>query len=75
MKKSSFGILRLLLGAAASVLMPVDAMAAPAKLPEGLSLEGQSLAGLTSEEAKKKADDYAATMAGQTVTLNLKGCL
>lgn len=73
MKKSSFGILRLLLGAAASVLMPVDAMAAPAKLPEGLSLEGQSLAGLTSEEAKKKADDYAATMAGQTVTLNLKG--
>lgn len=60
-------------GVAASMLMPTAALAAPTTLPEGMSLEGQSLAGLTSEEAQKKADGYAAAMAGQTVTLNLRG--
>ncbi len=61
----------LLLGIGLGLFVPAAAFGASAKLPDGLWVEGQSLAGLTTEEAVKKTEDRIAVMAGQTITLEI----
>ncbi len=56
-----------------SLLAVRSVPAAQTTFPEGLSLEGQDLAGLTLEEARKKAEEWALLMAGQTVVLDVRG--
>lgn len=73
MKKYRYCGLPLICAAAMSVLTAVPAWAASVKLPEGLSVEGQNLAGLTLEEAKKTIEDYVASMAGHRVVLDVQG--
>ena len=47
---------------------PVIAMAAPV-LPEGISVGGQSLEGMTAEEARAAIGEYVDEMSGQSITL------
>ncbi len=49
---------------------PPDSLAA---IPKGLSVGGQELGGLEPEEARQKIEDYVASMAAQTVTLEVAG--
>ena len=44
-----------------------------AVVPEGLSVGGQNLAGLGEEEARQKAEEIAASMKAQTITLDVDG--
>lgn len=46
-----------------------------AVVPEGLSVGGQSISGLETEEAKQKIEDYVADMSGQTVSLDVDGSI
>lgn len=50
----------------------LTAFAAPV-FPEGISLGGQSLAGMTADEAEAAAADYVKAQGDQTVTLNVDG--
>ena len=61
----------LLFGIGLWLFVPAAAFGASAKLPDGLWVEGQSLAGLTTEEAVKETEDRIAVMAGQTITLEI----
>ena len=54
-----------------SLLAVLSVPAAQTTFPEGLSLEGQALAGLTLEEAREMAEGWAQVMAGQTVVLEV----
>ncbi len=54
-----------------SALAALSVPAAETTFPEGLSLEGQALAGLTLEEAREMAEGWAQVMAGQTVVLEV----
>ena len=51
---------------------PVIAMAAPV-LPEGISVGGQSLEGMTAEEARAAIGEYVDEMSGQSITLIIDG--
>lgn len=51
---------------------PMAAGAAPV-LPEGVSAEGESLAGQTCEEALKTIDEHTKKFAGQEILLNVDG--
>lgn len=73
MKKNRLGGLPLICAAAISVLGAIPVQAASSALPAGLSADGQSLAGLTMEEAKKTIEDYVSSMAGHQVILDVKG--
>lgn len=56
-----------------SILAAVPAFASQARLPEGIQVEGESLAGLTPEEAKERIKARVAGMAGQKVILDVHG--
>ncbi len=56
-----------------SMLAAVPAWAAEAKLPEGIQVEGESLAGLTRQEAEKRIEERLDGMAGQLVILDVQG--
>lgn len=73
MKKNQSAAPAVLTAAFISGLAAVPAWALPAKLPEGMQVEGQSLAGMTVEEAARKIEDYAAAMGSQTVILEVHG--
>lgn len=49
------------------------ALAGPARIPEGLSVEDRSLAGLTAQEAMKEASDYVQDLLGRRVVLQTEG--
>lgn len=57
------------LGLAAAA--PLNAQGAV--IPDGLSVGGQNLGGLDTEDAKQKLEDYVADMSGQTVSLDVEG--
>ena len=44
-------------------------------VPDGLSVGGQSIGGLDTEEARQKIEDYAADISAQTVILDVDGTL
>ncbi len=46
-----------------------------AVVPEGLSVGGQQLGGLETEEAKQKIEDYVSGLSAQTVSLDVDGTL
>lgn len=50
---------------------PMSAQAA--KVPEGLSIGGQSLGGLETEEAKQKIETYVKELSGQRICLEVEG--
>lgn len=73
MKKDRVRIGTAFWAACFSLLAVLSVPAAQAAYPEGLSLEGQDLTGLTLEEAGKKAEEWAQVMAGQSVVLDVRG--
>ncbi len=73
MRRSNWKAAPVFCAAVMSMLVARPTWAADTKLPEGVQVEGESLAGLTLQEAMEKIQERVDGMAGQLVILDVQG--